>query len=86
LRMNVLRMCDQIKNACGVGASADYLHTAQAQLSALQNVLKVVAKYGDMRDNTVNDATVTRHDALSNLYATNKNPHTVLPEDFLEGA
>jgi hypothetical protein len=44
-------------------------------LSALQNVLKVVAKYGDMRENTVNDATVSRHEALSNLYATNRNPH-----------
>jgi 6-phosphofructokinase 1 len=86
LRTNVLRMCDQIKSACGVGASADYLHTAQAQLSALQNVLKVVAKYGDMRENTVNEATVTRHDALSNLYASTNNPHMVFPEEFREEA
>jgi diphosphate--fructose-6-phosphate 1-phosphotransferase len=75
LRQQVLLMCDQIKASCGVGANADYLHTAKESLSSLQRVLAVVAKYDVFAEaSKFSDSVVTRHEPLTDLYASNKNP------------
>jgi pyrophosphate--fructose-6-phosphate 1-phosphotransferase len=75
LRQQVLLMCDQIKASCGVGANADYLHTAKESLSSLQRVLAVVAKYDVFAEaSKLSDSVVTRHEPLTDLYASNKNP------------
>jgi pyrophosphate--fructose-6-phosphate 1-phosphotransferase len=75
LRQQVLQMCDQIKASCGVGVNADYLHTAKESLSSLQRVLAVVAKYDVFAEaSKFSDSVVTRHEPLTNLYASNKNP------------
>lgn len=75
LRQEVLQMCDQIKASCGVGANADYLHTAKESLSSLQRVLAIVAKYDVFAEaSKFSDSVVTRHEPLTNLYASNQNP------------
>jgi diphosphate--fructose-6-phosphate 1-phosphotransferase len=75
LRQQVLQMCDQIKASCGVGANADYLHTAKESLSSLQRVLAIVSKYDVFAEaQKLQESVVTRHEPLTNLYASNKNP------------
>jgi len=75
LRQQVLQMCDQIKTSCGVGANADFLHTAKESLSSLQRVLAVVAKYDVFAEaSKFSDSVVTRHEPLTNLYSSNANP------------
>jgi pyrophosphate--fructose-6-phosphate 1-phosphotransferase len=44
LTTKVATMCDQIKDSL-VGASAEYLHTAEVSLATLQKVLAIVGKH-----------------------------------------
>merc|ERR1712159_467116 len=86
LRQQVLQMCDQIKASCGVGANADYLHTAKESLSSLQRVLAIVSKYDVFAEaQKLQESVVTRHEPLTNLYASNKNPRAAAFTEDLDG-
>lgn len=51
------------------------LHTAKESLSSLQRVLAVVAKYDVFAEaSKFSDSVVTRHEPLTQLYASDKNP------------